>query len=66
MPFETDQKSEPHTFITPQNDTDFKAVISYLFRSRLLILQARTITVITWVYTILVLRRPKMAISNAR
>ena len=66
MRFETDQKSEPHRGFLLQFNKDFKAVISYLFRSRLLILQARTITVITWVYTILVLRRPKMAISNAR
>ena len=46
MRFETDQNSEPHRGFLLEFNTDFKAVISYLFRSRLLILQARTITVI--------------------
>ena len=41
MQFGTDQKLEPHRGFLLQFNTDFKAVISYLFRSRLLILQAR-------------------------
>ena len=52
MQFGTDQKLEPHRGFLLQFNTDFKAVISYLFRSRLLILQARTITVIKMIYTI--------------
>ena len=40
MRFETDQKSEPHRGFLLQFNTDFKAVISYLFRSHLLKLQA--------------------------
>ena len=46
MQFGTDQKSEPHRGFLLQFNTDFKAVISYLIHLRLLILQARTITVI--------------------
>ena len=41
MRFETDQNSERHRGFLLEFNTDFKAVISYLFRSRLLILQAR-------------------------
>ena len=41
MRFETDQTSEQHRGFLLEFNTDFKAVISYLFRLRLLILQAR-------------------------
>ena len=55
MWFETDQKSEPHCGFLLEFNTESKAVISYLFRSHLLKLQARTIIVVlTMDYAILV------------
>ena len=66
MRFESDQNLAPHRGFLLEFNTDIKAVISYLFRSRLLILQARTITVIKMVYTIYGIPKSKMAISNAR
>ena len=65
MWFETDQKSEPHCGFLLEFNTESKAVISYLFRSHLLKLQARTITVLTMDYAILVFRSPKLLLSGS-
>ena len=51
--------------IIEQNDTDFKAVISYVFCSQLLELWPVTINVIAMVYTILVFQRPKWLLSGS-
>ena len=65
MRFETDQKSEPHCGFLLEFNTESKAVISYLYRSHLLKLQACTITVLTMDYAILVFQRPKWKIQTA-
>lgn len=46
MRFETNQNSKLHRGFLLEFNTDFEAVISYLIHLCLLILQARTITVI--------------------
>ena len=56
--------SPPHTFITPQNGTDFKDVISYFICSHVLKLRACAVLVITngiYVFGILM---SKIAIYN--
>ena len=59
MRFEPDQNSSAIRGFLLEFNTDFKAVIFYLFRLRLLKLQARTITVLTIDYAILVFQCPK-------
>ena len=64
MRFEKGQISSTHTFIISRNNTDFKAVISYLFRLHVLKLLARTITVIAIVVSKQQFGRPKWPIQT--
>ena len=67
MRFKIDQNSSTLCGFILEFNTESKAVISYLFRSHLLKLQARTITVLTMDYAIMIMvfRRPKWQIKTA-